>query len=217
MPYLIQAEERELPHDLMHRLAEAIAERPDLILADGMHRLRTGHGILEVPDQAEADRLSQRFQALGLPVFVLDELLALPAPEPLDLAQPHLEGAVEVAAAAMIDVKHERVVGDVSPFRMRMTGSGGILADFDDSERTIEEHATRYRLDLLTRTKHWRARAGTLPPIESLLQTADLSGASLGLSVQNLLAGRRSLRAFLSEAEYDRHVAWLYQLRYARR
>lgn len=217
MPYLIQSEEREIPHDLMHRLAEVIAERPDLIYADGMHRLRTGHGILEVRDRAEAERLRGRFETLGFPVFILDGLLALPAPEPLDLAQPHLEGAAEVVAAAAIDVVHQRVAGDVSPFRMRMTGSGGILADFDDSERTVEEHTMRYRLDLLTRTRHWRARAGTLTPIEALLRSMDLSGASLGLSVQDLLAGHHHLRAFPSEAEYDRHVTWRYQLRYMRR
>jgi hypothetical protein len=217
MPYLIQAEERGIPHDLMHRLAEAIAERPDLIYADGMQQLRNAHGILQVRDRAEAERLRQRFETLGFPVLVLDELLALPAPEPLDLEQPHFEGAAEVVAAAAIDVMHERVVGEVSPFRLRMTGSGGILADFDDSERTVEGHTTRYELDLLTRTKHWRAQTGVLTPIGALLRGMDLSGASLSLSAQNLLAGHHHLRAFLSEAEYDRHVSWLYQLRYAPR
>ncbi len=75
MPYLIQAEEREIPYDLMHQLAKVIADSPGLICADGMHEVRTGHGILQVRDRAEADRLSELFGTLGVPVFLLDELL----------------------------------------------------------------------------------------------------------------------------------------------
>ncbi len=100
MAYIIQAEEQEITSDLLQQLAPVLlAESPGLTPADATYRIRSSHGMLVIAGKAEAMRISQRFDQLGFPNFVLDELLNPPRAEHLNVEKPELDGEVELAVS----------------------------------------------------------------------------------------------------------------------
>jgi hypothetical protein len=193
-----------------------MAESPELVLADATYQLRSSHGMLAFPGRAEAVRLSARFEALGVSTFLLDSLLEPPKPELLSLARPQVGEAVGLAAIAGLHLTTEHKVVSINPLRAQIAYPRIPIPGSSIEETTVEEHDSRYSLDLFTRQRHWRAQPASLVPIQEFLREADLSAAYLGAGVRKLQAGDRHLPTFASEHEYDRYLTWLYQLRYAR-
>jgi hypothetical protein len=218
MPYLIQAEDRPLTPDLLHRLAQVMAESPDLVLADATFRLTHGHGVLPVEDQKEAERLVARFTELGFPHFLVDALVAVPKAERLRLEHPAPEAAVELVAAARLDMlpEHTPPVA-AAPLGIRLIPFRAPTLNENSPERILADNAVRYYLDLGTREKRWRAVHLSLVPIEDFLSKAGLPATALTAPAQALLTGNQDLPRFPREADYERYVTWLYQLRYAPR
>ena len=99
MPYLIQAEEREISYELFEQLARIIDESPVLTYADATSELHHGHGILHFEDKAEAERLLTRFNAIGFRCFLLEKLLEIPTAEDLHLPAPKLDPPPELVIA----------------------------------------------------------------------------------------------------------------------
>jgi hypothetical protein len=216
MPYLIQAEERDVPYELFEHLANIIDESPVLTYADATSELHHGHGILHFEDQAEAERLLGRFNAIGFRCFLLDTLLNVPAPETVHLPAPTLEAQPELVAVARLDTVTEKKEWSFSPWRTRLSILTNLPVQSGVEERTVEQSDSSYCLDLLTRTRHWRARGGYWAPIREYLGRADLSAAYCTTAVKKLIANDRNIIHFGSEADYDHYVKWLYQLQYAK-
>ena len=216
MPYLIQAEEREISYELFAQLAEIIDESPVLTYADATSELHHGHGILHFEDQAEAERLLVRFNASGFRCFLLDKLLDMPAAEDLHLPAPKLEAPPELVVAARLDTVTARKEWDYNPWRIRLAIFGNFHLTSGVEERAVEEHASYYGLDLLTRTRHWRAHSGSWVPVREFLITADLTAAYRSAGAQKLVSNDRNIIRFSGQTDYDHYVKWLYQLHYAR-
>jgi hypothetical protein len=219
MAYIIQAEEREITVDLVQQLAPILlAESPGLSPADATYRIRSSRGMLAIGDKAEAMRISQRFDQLGFRNFVLDELLDPPKAEHLNVEKPELDGEVGLVALAILHTVTERTVRDFDARRrsIALAITGIPLPTSGSRERTVEESDTRFCLDLFTPERHWGARPGSLVPIQAVLSTASIANAYLSSGVRSLPKGDRNLPTFGSEADYNRYVTWLYQLRCAR-
>jgi len=214
MPYLIQAEEREISFDLFQSLAEIMDESPDIILADATTQLRHAHGVLSVPDKAEAQRLWERFNAIGFRNFVVEKLLDVPPPETFDPHAPKIEVPVELVTVGHVDAVTEKTVEHWNPLNVHVYQYSGFL-DTGLQEWTVEQHDDHCYLDLLTRTRHWRAKVGGPADFVDLLTSGDLTGAYLSASVRRLQAGDHRILRVTSDRDYDRHVSWLYQVRYA--
>jgi len=216
MPYLIQAEEREISYESFEQLAEIIDESPVLTYADATSELHHGHGILHFEDQAEAKRLLVRFNALGFRCFLLEKLLETPTAEVLHLPAPKLEAPPELVVAARLETATERKEWDYNPWRIRLSIFGNLPLTSGVEERTVEEHDSSYGLDLLTRTRHWRVRSGSWVPIREFLTAAGLAAAYRSVGVQKLVANDRNIIRFPGQTDYGHYVRWLYQLRYAK-
>jgi hypothetical protein len=213
MVYLIQAEEAEIPYELFERLAAAMDESPEVAFADATHQLRAGHGILEIAEHDEALRLSARFAEIGYRTHLIDSLLQPPRPEVLDLLQPQLPGPVGLAVVAALHLHTQRKVVSYSPLGAKVIYPRLVLPYSGVEERTIEEEDSRYSLDLFTSGRRLRARPGSPVGIASLLAQLDLSGAYLNAGARHLQAGEHHLPSFTTEADYERYLTWLYQLR----
>ncbi len=215
MPYLIQADEEPIPYDLLQQLAKVMDESEELTFADATLQLQHAHGILQVADQAEAERLSARFIELGFRNFILEKLLDVPAPEQLNLQTPFTEVA-EVMTVARVDLEKERTERTFDPLQVQLTSYNFPILGTGVEEHTITEHDTRFYLDLFTQNKRWQAHPGSLLPILEFLKTFDTTHLALSVSMQKLLAGERNLQRFRKEKDYQRHVSWMYQVKYAR-
>ncbi len=218
MVYIIQAQEQDISYEFLQNLANVLADSPGLTHADATFRVHNSHGIFAVEDPTDATRISQRFSELGLSNFIVPALLPPPKPEPLNADHPQLEGPVELAVAAELDLVAETTRWNFSPWRMRMIYPSRIPIPGSGTEEWIEKREdTRFYLDLFTQTKHWRVRPGSSVVVQRLLGDLNLSGAYLNSGVKTLLRGERRLPRFATEEEFDKYVSWLYQLRYAHR
>lgn len=214
MPYLILAEERELPYELLVQLAEVMDESPDLVLADATRQLRSSHGILTIPEKEEAERLAVRFRTLGVPTFLRDKLLEVPLPKPFPLLHPQLEGAIELAAVAHLEITTEHRQLSFNPLNIRMMYPNITLPGSSVETTTVVEHDSHYAVELFARTQHWRGQVEAFVAMQDFLKQLDLSNAYQGAGIRLVLAGERPLPTFTDEHSYDRYVTWLYQLRY---
>jgi hypothetical protein len=219
MPYVIQAEEREIDVDLLQRLADVLLDEvSDLTRADATYRVRRAGGILQVKERAAAGRISARFTELGLHSFVVEELLEPPRPQHLNLEKPEIEGEVELAVAGRLHQVDRKVikttrVGLSLPWAM----AGIPVPKARTEERRVEESDTRYALDLFASGTHWRARPGYPQAVEDMLVKVVTPATSLSAGAASLLQGGRDIPEFGQEADYERYVTWLYQQRYAGR
>jgi len=219
MAYIIQAEEREIPAELLGELAAAfLAQSPDLTHADATYRVRSAAGMLPMADMAAAARVAQRFNEIGLRCFVVERLLDLPRPEPLNLERPGPAAEADLAVAARLRLVTERTVREFSPRRLvrSMVITGLPLPGSATEERTVEDRDTRYCVDLFTAGRHWHARPGSPVRIRPLLGELKESGAYLSEGARRLLGGDPGVRTFENEADYDHYLTWLYHMRYAR-
>jgi hypothetical protein len=217
MPYLILADERELPYELLVQLAQVMDESPDIVLADAMRQLRTFHGILTIADQEEAERLAARFGALGVPSFLRSTLLEVPLPKLFPLLHPRLERAIELAAIGHLKLttEHRQIV--LNPLNTQLAGTIQFPTPGSSTETiTATQYDTHFTIDLFTHDHHWRGQAQALVAVQAFLKGVDLSAARLGAGVRNLQAGGRRVPAFTDEQGYERYLSWLFQLRYAR-
>jgi hypothetical protein len=219
MAYIIQAEETEIPLELLQQLAAVLlAESPGLTHPDATYRIHSSHGIMLIADKAGATRISQRFNELGFRNFVVDELLELPKAEHLNLEKPELNEEVELAVVARLTLSTERTVSslNVKRFSLSLALTGIPLPRAGIEQRTVQESDTRYCLDLFTLTRHWQARPGSRLPIEAVLGSLKTRDPYLSAGAKRLMSGERNLPTFGDEADYEKYVTWLYQSRYAR-
>ncbi len=219
MAYIIQAEETQIPLELLQQLAAVLlAESPDLTHADATYRIHSARGMMPVSDRAEATRISQRFAELGYQNFVVDELLDLPKAEPLNLEKPQLDEEVGLAVVARLHISTERTVTsfNVKRFSLSLALTGIPLPRAGREQKTVQDSETRYCLDLFTGRRHWKARPGSRRPIEALLGSMKTRDPYLSAGAKSLMSGERNLPTFGDEEEYGRYLTWLYQLRYGR-
>lgn len=217
MPYLILADERELPYDLLVQLAKVMDESADIVLADATRQLLHSHGILTIPDQREAERVAARFAALGVPNFLRATLLQVPLPKLFPLLHPRLDGAIELAVIGHLKLttEHRQII--VNPLSAQLAGTIEFPSPGSSTETiTATQHDTHFTIDLFTHAHHWRGQALALVAVQAFLKGIDLSAARLGAGVRNLQAGERRVPAFTDEQGYERYLSWLFQLRYAR-
>lgn len=217
MYYLVQAIEEEPPYALLHQLAEAIAEQPGLVLADGLYQLHHMHGILQVPEKAEADRLFQRFTALGFDCFVMDRLLALPPAEELHFDHPTLDEPVELVVAARLEATIQHRHREFNPLAVQVAYPRIIVPSSGWQERVEEERQVTYGLDLLARSRRWHSARSSPRPAQEFLAKVEFPGALLSQGAQALAAGRHDPPTFTTPRDYEAYVTWLYQVRFAPR
>ncbi len=215
MVYVVQAEEREIPLDLLQQLAQVMAESKEIVQADATYRIRSSRGILRFDDREEADRVSRGFYELGLPNFVLDELLQPPKPERLNLGKPVIDEEVALAAVAKLRITTERKTTEIKPLLMRMSFGRIPMRDTAVQETTTKQRSTRFYLDVFTLHRHLRARTGTVMQILEFLGTMMMPGALLGEGAKRLMRGDRNVITFTDEKDYETYLKWLYQIRYA--
>jgi hypothetical protein len=220
MIYVIQAEEQDIPFELLQQLAAVLAEAPGLTHADATFRIHNSRGILAVENKAEADRVSQRFNELGVLTFVSGQVLTPPRPENLNLGKPDLDPEIGLAVAARLQLVTERTVRE---FKQRGFAIGPALVGIPIprlgmEERTVEDSDTRFYLDLFSSSRHWRARPGIPLPIQTLLNAAITGDVYLSKGARVLKQGdSRSIPRFDNEKDYDKYITWLYQIKYAPR
>jgi hypothetical protein len=217
MPYIIQAEEQDISNDLLQQLAAVLAELPELILADAIHRIHNCHGLLVVEDKIQALHISQRFTELGFPNFILEELLALPKPERLNLEKPEAAEKFDLAVAARVQITEQS-----TDHEYRMTGIGlaavGLgIPRLRIEEKTVEHTDTHFFLDLFTSESHWRAQADVTLRIKTFLEKLNNPTVHLDRGADSLMKGETNLPTFRKAADYERYLSWQYQLRYVKR
>jgi hypothetical protein len=215
--YLLQAEEREIPYELLQGLALILAESPGVVFADAVRKIHVSYGILELGTRAEAERVSARVAGLGLRTFVANHLLEPPEPEPLNPAAAEIAEEVELAAAARVDTTTEHRAMTLQPLRLRYVYPWIPVLDSVIDDKWVRETDAEHYLDLFTAQRHWRAKELSAVPLVEFVRGLGLSTATLGVGVTDLLAGGHNLPRFTSRRDYDRYVTWLYQLRYAER
>jgi hypothetical protein len=213
--YIVQAIEHEIPYEALQAMAQIMAESSEITHADATYRIRSSRGIIRFSDEAEANRVSAQFYDLGLRNFVLQELLAVPKPEHLNLERPELDEEVALAAVGRLRIVTEKKSIDVNPLRMRFTFGRIPVPGSSVEEKTTRETKTRFHLDLFTLSRHWRAQVGSVVRIADFVESLHMPGALLSQGVKRLLKGDRNLPTFKDEREYERYVQWLYQIRYA--
>ena len=220
MPYLLQAEDREVSFDLFQKLAEIMDESPDVVLADATLQLHHACGILEVADPAEAARLSTRFAEVGFPTSWWRSSSTSPLPSRSSLQEPKVEGTVEVVTVGHVEAVTEEHHLQFNPLNARMVALpfvGAFPIDSGVDEFTVEHCDDHCYLDLLTRTHHYRGHVpqARTPSSTSSLPATSPTSPSAPPSAR-CSAGNLNITRFHNEKDYDRHVSWLYQVRFNR-
>ncbi len=215
MPYLIQGDEFEITLDWTQRLAAVMAESSSLVLADATHRLRNSFGVIPFDDRAEAERVGARFAEMGFANFIVDELLKVPRFRLLGPGGQMPEEEIGVVALGRLLLTETQRVQEGGPATVGIAYARIPVPGMLPRETTITRQRERYYLDLLTREQHWRVRAGTLVRIVAVYTDLDVSEAYLNEGVRTLSRSDERIRAFRGERDWDRYLAWLFQLRYA--
>jgi|WetSurMetagenome_2_1015567.scaffolds.fasta_scaffold193524_2 hypothetical protein len=214
MVYLIQAEEPDISFDCLQELAAALIRPPEVTFADATHLVHNAHGIFELPDTGEAERVAQAFVEVNFPTFTLESLLPLPPPKPLNLHRPEIKGGVQLAIAGQVRLVREELQPKPSPALFSRVMGLGSRSRIDES--TLEHDTIWNHLEIFTDQGHWQARAEVEIVLVECLSKLTLAGAFLSVGVRHLLEKNRRLPLFNKEADYNRYVTWLYQVRYAR-
>jgi hypothetical protein len=215
MPYLIQGDEFEITLDWTQRLAAVIAESSSLVLADATHRVRQSFGIIPFDEREEAERVGARFAEMGFANFIVDELLKAPRFRLLGPGGQMPEEKIGVVALGRLLIEEKRKVRERGPLTVGISYARIPLPGALSRDATITRQRERYYLDLLTRERHWRVRAGTLARIVAVYTEVDVSEAYLNDGVRSLSRSDERIRAFRGERDWDRYLTWLFQLRYA--
>ncbi len=217
MAYVIQAEEREIGLDLLQELAAVLRdETTGLTLADTTYRIRSARGILRLEETVQADRVCRRFQELGMRCFALEKLLELPPAEHLNVTQPQIEGDIEMALAARLEMVTERVVKTTKRgINIPMALAGLPIPTHKTQAKTVSDSDMRYALDLFTAGVRWRARPGYPLAIQELLAKVVAPQTLLGAGARGLMGREQHILTFDKEADYEKYVTWLYQVKYA--
>jgi hypothetical protein len=218
MPFLIFAEERELPYEMLVQLAQIMDESSEIALADATRQLHQAYDILHIPTADEAQRLVARFAALGVKSFALDALLEVPLPKLFHLQRPRHEGVIELAILGCMKIvtEHRQII--FNPLNAQVTypnEMGMAIAHNTTETMTANQHDSHITIDIFTDTDHWRGQVEVFVAAQSFLKDLDLSNAMLSDGIRKLQAGEHHLPTFTDEHDYDRYVSWLFHLRYA--
>jgi len=215
MVYLIQGDEIEISPDMRERMAQVMAESGELTLADTRYRIRSGQGILQFHDRAEAERVAARFTEMGFANFLLDELVEPPRARLLGVGATIPEDPMGLVVLVRLATETTRVVRDVDQMGARV-GYGMIPGlGFEIEQDVVTDRDTRYVLDLYTRESHWRVKSGALVRIVDVFTAVNVSEAYLSEGVRSLSHSDRSAPVFMSEKVHERYLTWLYQMRFA--
>lgn len=215
MPYLIQGDEFEIGLDWTQRLAPVMAESSSLVLADATHRVRQSFGIIAFDEREEAERVGARFAEMGFANFVVDDLLPVPRFRLLGPGGQMPEEKIGVVALGRLLIEEKRKVREGGPLTVGISYARIPVPGAPPKETTVTRQRERYYLDLLTREKHWRVRAGTLARIVAVYTDLDVSEGYLNDGVRSLSRSDERIRAFRGERDWDRYLTWLFQVRYA--
>jgi hypothetical protein len=215
MPYLIQGDEFEIGLEWTQRLAPVMAESSSLVLADATHRVRQSFGIIPFDEREEAERVGARFAEMGFANFVVDDLLPLPPFRLLGPGGQMPEEKIGLVALGRLLLEEKRTVREGDTLTVGVSYARIPIGHALPRDATVTRERTRYYLDLLTRGKHWRVRAGTLARIVAVYTDLDVSEAYLNDGVRSLSRSDERIRAFRQERDWDRYLTWLLQLRYA--
>ena len=215
MVYLIQGDEIEISPEMRERMAQVMAESGELTLADTRYRMRSGQGILQFHDRAEAERVAARFTEMGFANFLLDELLEPPKARVLGVGAAIPEDPMGLVVLVRLATETTRVISDPDQMGARV-GYGTIPGlGFEIEQDVVTLRETRYVLDLYTREQHWRVKSGALVRIVDVFTAVDVSEAYLSEGVRSLSRSDRSAPVFISEKVHERYLTWLYQMRFA--
>ncbi len=223
--YIIQRAEREVDFDLFEKLAEILRVETDIPAIDARIRMRKFYGILSIPDEQQARRISRRFQEAGLENFVLreDELAELPPMELLNEACSETTGTPELIAAGRVSKEIEETTTRFNPLKSRFAPTG--LWKFPVipirgsgiEKRTRRKRQTKYYVDMFTRYRHWRIEKESIALIGiDSLKRFDHPGVYLTQSVIEMLQGQMNIITFSKERYYEGYLNWVFQSRYTR-
>jgi hypothetical protein len=225
--YIVQKEEKEIDFDLYEALSKSLVAEAGMHITDAKIRMRLFYGILNIPEEEQAKKVSEHFQELGLDNFVLaeDELLELPEMELL--SEDCLEEITEpdLFAAGRIFEEIKEVSTRFNPFKQQFApGSfGGNMLSLPRpipgtaiEKRVRTKRQTTYCVDAFTRQRHWRIARGWPPRREiEILESLISSEAYLNQGMKSMLEGQINIISFEKQEQYNSHLTWLFQMRYA--
>jgi len=223
--YITQSAEREVDFDLFEKLAEILRVETGVPAIDAKIKMRKSYGILSIPDEQQARRISRRFQEAGLENFILreDELVELPPMELLNEAYSETIGTPELIAAGRVSEEIEETTTRFNALKLRFARTGSLkiplipIRGSGIEKRTRKKRRTKYYVDIFTRYRHWRIAKESIALIGiDSLKRFDHPEVYLTQSVIEMLQGQMNVITFSKEKHYERYLNWLFQSRYAR-
>lgn len=226
--YIVQSEEKEIDFDLFEALSKSLVTEAGMHITDAKIRMRLFYGMLNIPEEEQAKKVSEHFQELGLDNFVLkeEELVQMPQMEiPGDTS---LEGIADpdLIAAGRIFEEIKEISSYVNPLKQHYNPGGmgnlalgmpSVIPGTGIEKRVRTKRQTTYCVDVFTREKYWRI-ARSWPPRREIECLKSLIGseAYLTQSMESMLEGQINIISFQKEEQYNSHLTWLFQMRYAR-